>query len=128
MKIRATFLLIAVALASLVGAGAAQQMHGTPDASHGDHMMATPDTTMSMGAFYFTVKNTGDEPDRLVNIESDIADTIEIHSVEMEDGAMSMQPQHDGVEIPAGEEMVLEPGSDVRRPAVVADRVDEHAR
>jgi copper(I)-binding protein len=58
------------------------------------------------------VKNTGDEPDRLMKIESDIADTIEIHEVEVKDGAMTMQHQHDGVEIAAGKEIVLEPGSD----------------
>lgn len=111
MNIRTAVLLGVALLVSMVGAGAAQQMHSTPDASHGDHVMATPGTTTSMGAFYLTVKNTGDEPDRLVKIESDIADTIEIHDVEMKDGAMTMQLQHDGVEIPAGEELVLEPGS-----------------
>ncbi len=111
IKIRTSILLVAALVASMAGAGAAQHMHGTPEASHGDHTMATPGASVSMGAFYFTVKNTGDEPDRLVKIESDIAETIEIHNVEMKDGAMSMVPQHDGVEIPAGEELVLEPGS-----------------
>lgn len=111
MKMRTTLMLVVALLVSMAGVGAAQQMHGTPGADHGDHMMATPDAALSMGAFYFTVKNTGDEPDRLVKIESDIAESVEIHNVEMNNGAMTMQPQSDGVEIPAGEELVLEPGS-----------------
>ena len=112
MKFRFAFIMVTAMVLYLFGAAAAQPHHsGTPEA--GDHMMATPGMhmeNMSMGAFYFTVTNNGDETDRLVKIESDIAEVIEIHNVEMKDGAMTMVPQHDGLEIPANEEVVLEPG------------------
>ena len=115
MKFRIAFVLVMALLVSAFGAVAAQQMGGTPESQgHSDHMSATPDMPMgnlSMGGFYFTVTNAGDEPDRLVKVESDIAQTIEIHNVEMKDGVMAMSPQHDGVEIPANGELVLEPGS-----------------
>ena len=97
MKFRAAFVLVLAILVSAFGAAAAQQMQGTPDPhGHGDHI---------------TVTNSGDEADRLVKVESDIAQTIEIHNVEMKSGVMTMVPQHDGVEIPADGELVLKPGS-----------------
>lgn len=111
MKSRLVFVLLAAMLTSVLGTASTQ---GTPEPmDHSGHMSATPTASnnMSMGAFYFTVKNTGSEPDRLVKIESDIAMAVEIHNVEMKDGVMAMSPQHDGVEIPAGGELVLEPGA-----------------
>lgn len=116
MKFRIAFLLVGAMLVSTFGAAAAQDHdHGTPESDHSaDHLSATPNagmSNMSMGAFYFTVTNTGDDADRVVKIESDVAVVIEIHNVEMKEGVMAMEPQHDGVEIPAGEVLVMEPGS-----------------
>lgn len=117
MKIRFAFVIVAAMLVSMFGAAAAQHDHNsTPEADdhghHGDHMSATPDMDMSnlsMGAFYLKVTNSSDDADRLVKIESDIAQVIEIHEVQMNDGAMNMVPQHDGVEVPANGELLLEP-------------------
>lgn len=114
MKFRVALLLTAGMLLAMVVPAAAQHDHSsTPEShQHGDHMSATPAMDMdnlSTGAFYFTVTNSGDEPDRLVKIESDIAQAIEIHEVKMDGGVMTMSPQHDGVEIPANGELVLEP-------------------
>ena len=115
MKVRVAFVLVFAMLVYVFGAATAQQMQGTPDPNgHGNHMSGTPEMQMnnlSMGGFYFTVTNSGDEADRLVKVESDIAQTIEIHNVEMKSGVMTMVPQHDGVEVPADGELVLEPGS-----------------
>lgn len=115
MKFRIVLVVVLAILVPAFGAVAARQVQGTPDShGHGDHVSATPDMTTgnpSMGAFYFTVTNSGDEPDRLVKVQSDIAQAIEIHTVEMKNGVMAMSPQHDGVEIPADGELVLEPGS-----------------
>lgn len=107
-----------VALGSF-GFVSAQHHHShdeaTPAAGEHDHNMnmnATPEASaMSMGAFYFKVTNHGDSPDTLLGIESDIADTVEIHEVEMNGNVMSMNHQQDGVEIPAHGEVVFEPGS-----------------
>jgi copper(I)-binding protein len=88
---------------------AAQHGHGhmgTPGASP----MAMHGDATSTGAFYMTITNNGDEADRLVAVETDAAEAIEIHNVVMEGGVMQMMPQHDGVEIPAGEEIALAPG------------------
>lgn len=101
---------------SAVGLGvAAQHSHhnsGTPAASpmaeHGH--TAGHGASTSTGAFYMTVTNNGDEADRLVSVETDAADIVEIHNVIMDGTVMQMEPQHDGVEIPAGEELALEPG------------------
>jgi periplasmic copper chaperone A len=95
------------------GAAAAQHDHGhmgTPDASpaamdHSGHGAST-----STGAFYMTITNNGEEADRLISLESDAAGTIEIHDVVMDGTVMQMVPQHDGLEIPAGEQVSLEPG------------------
>src|SRR5690554_2318600 len=90
--------------------GIVSAQQGTPEShdhgDHGDHGMEG----VSMGAFYFTVTNNGDDADTLVKIESDIAEVIEIHDVEMDDGVMHMVPMHDGVEVSPGESLVLEPG------------------
>lgn len=101
---------VAVFMFSAIGLPvAAQHDHGhmgTPDASpmagHGD--------ATSTGAFYMTITNTGDEADRLVAVHTDAAGTVEVHNVVMDGEVMQMMPQHDGVEIPAGEEIALAPG------------------
>lgn len=100
--------LITFGLASL--ASAQMEHHGTPDAGHGTPMAGHGDN-MSMGAFYLSITNNGDETDRLVKVESDVAMSVEIHNVEMKDGVMQMQHMPEGVEIPAGESLDLEPGS-----------------
>lgn len=110
--VRFTFVTLMVVLATSFGVVAAHDHgHGTPAADeHGDahgHDMEN----MSMGAFYFTITNSGDETDRLVMVETDVADIVEIHDVEMDEGVMRMVPMHDGVEIAAGETIVFEPGS-----------------
>ncbi|MCA9834481.1 MAG: copper chaperone PCu(A)C [Thermomicrobiales bacterium] len=118
MKKRIGLIVIAALLTiGSFGFASAQHEHhhadSTPDATDHDHMNmdATPAANMntSTGAFYFTVTNHGDEADTLVGITSDAAETLEIHSVTMDNGVMSMEAQPDGVEIPAGGELVLEP-------------------
>jgi copper(I)-binding protein len=61
------------------------------------------------GAAYMTVANDGDSDDRLTSVASDIADTTELHETSIEGGSMAMNPV-DGIDIPAGSEVVLEPG------------------
>lgn len=113
MKFRHTILALVAVLATMFGTVSAQHDHhsATPDASehsHGDHDMDMEN--VSLGAFYFSVTNNGEEADRLMMIETDAADVVEIHSVVMDNGVMQMSPELDGVEIPAGESLVLEPG------------------
>lgn len=58
---------------------------------------------------YFTIRNEGDEPDRLVSVTTSIAETTEIHQTQMTDGKMTMRPVPDGVPVPAKGTVVFEP-------------------
>jgi len=80
--------------------------HGTPEAD------ATPGMHHGSGtaAAWFTVTNNGDADDRLVSAKSDIAASTEIHEMKMSGGTMMMSPLADGLVIPAGETVTLEPG------------------
>ncbi len=62
------------------------------------------------GAAYMTIENTSEEDDRLVSASTDVAATVEIHTVTMTDGVMQMRQLDEGLEVPAGENVVLEPG------------------
>ena len=61
---------------------------------------------------YLTVKNNGSQPDRLVSIQSDVSEKAEIHEMAVDaKGVMTMRQVTGGVEIPAGGEVALKPGS-----------------
>lgn len=64
-----------------------------------------------VAAGYLTVKNNGSSPDRLLQVSADIAATGEIHEMSVKDGVMTMRQLTGGLEIPAGGEVKLEPGS-----------------
>jgi copper(I)-binding protein len=85
---------------------------GTMAANSGD--MPTEQAMGSMigttGAAFMTIKNSGKQADKLVAAASDVADAVEIHLSEMKDDVMTMR-QVDGVDVPAGGEAVLQPGS-----------------
>jgi copper(I)-binding protein len=62
------------------------------------------------GAAYMTLSALGEEGDRLIRASSPIADLVNLHSTQLDDGIMRMV----GVpiiEVPAGGTTVLEPGS-----------------
>ena len=60
------------------------------------------------GAAYFRVENGGGESDRIVSARTDIADTVEIHTHEMDGGMMKMR-RVESVEVPAGGEARFKP-------------------
>ena len=64
-----------------------------------------------VAAGYLTVKNAGSSPDRLISMTADISGKAEIHEMTVKDGVMTMRPITGGLEIPAGGELKLEPGS-----------------
>lgn len=70
---------------------------------------ATP-AALATGAVYMALTNTGDTADRLVGATTDVAAAVEIHETHDDDGIMRMRPLPDGLEVPAGETVVLEPG------------------
>jgi copper(I)-binding protein len=71
---------------------------------------ATPGGVM-VAAGYLTIRNSGERPDRLVSVTTDIAGSAEVHEMKVVDGVMQMRPLPDGVVVPAGGEVALEPGA-----------------
>ncbi|MDG1437610.1 MAG: copper chaperone PCu(A)C [Emcibacteraceae bacterium] len=63
------------------------------------------------GGAYFHIKNNGDAADRLVSATASISPRVEIHEHTMTDGVMRMAQVEGGLEIPAGGEVELKPGS-----------------
>ena len=63
-----------------------------------------------VGGGFFTVVNNGQEDDRLVSAESAIAKDTQIHEMAMEGEVMKMRQLVDGLVIPAGGSVTLEPG------------------
>lgn len=59
---------------------------------------------------YLVIKNNGATADRLVSVTGAISGKTEIHEMKVTDGIMTMRPVADGIEIPAGGEVKLEPG------------------
>jgi copper(I)-binding protein len=65
--------------------------------------------TMRPSAAYMIIRNAGDRPDRLVRVKTPAAGQAEIHATVMEGDMMRMRPA-EGLEIPPGGELRLEPG------------------
>ena len=59
---------------------------------------------------FLTIVNSGTEDDRLVSASVDFAKDAQIHEMAMEGTVMKMRQLPDGLVIPAGETVVLEPG------------------
>jgi uncharacterized protein YcnI len=59
---------------------------------------------------YMMVTNTGKEPDRLTGGTLEGAGRFEIHEMSMTDNVMRMRPLKDGLVIPPGETVTLQPG------------------
>lgn len=100
-------LLVAAALAAgLITAGPSWAEHGHPHAAHA-WARATPPTA-KVGAVYVALY-AGPGGDRLVAVSSSAAERAEVHETRMKDGVMTMTSL-DGVDIPDGTRVVLEPG------------------
>jgi len=62
------------------------------------------------GAAYMAITNTGEADEVLISAATDIADAVELHTMEMKDGVMRMRQIEGGMTIPAGETVAFEPG------------------
>ena len=62
------------------------------------------------GAGYLSVTNTGSSDDRLIEARGDVAARVELHTTDVEDDVARMREVAEGIPIPAGETVVLEPG------------------
>ncbi|MFK7882362.1 copper chaperone PCu(A)C [Roseobacter sp.] len=73
-----------------------------------DPMTFNTAATAKSGGGYLEVTNTGDTPDRLVGVKADFPKVM-LHTTEEKDGIARMM-HVDGINIPAGETVALEPG------------------
>ncbi len=65
------------------------------------------------GAAFMVLHNDGAETETLIEVRSDVAARVELHTHVMSaDGVMSMVPVEDGIALPAGGEHRLERGGD----------------
>lgn len=76
-----------------------------------DHPMAfeTAKTAQTAGGF-MTITNMGSTDDRLVAVEADFP-RVEIHTTEMDGDVARMMQMEDGIAVPAGESIIMKPGS-----------------
>ena len=65
--------------------------------------------TSRPGAAYFTVRNLGDEADRLTGLSSPVSAMPMLHQTTLSEG-ISRMAHVEAAEIPAGGELTLEPG------------------
>ena len=65
--------------------------------------------TSRPGAAYFTVRNLGDEADRLTGLSSPVSAMPMLHQTTLSEG-ISRMAHMEAAEIPAGGELTLEPG------------------
>ena len=77
----------------------------------------TPWTRASIGtarpaAAYVTIRNTGEQPDRLIRVETPVTAQSEVHEMVHEGGAMKMRPAGP-LEIPAGGVLRFAPGGEL---------------
>lgn len=63
-----------------------------------------------VGGGYLVVTNKGSVDDRLVAVATPLTDRAEIHEMTVVDDVMKMRRLEEGLTIPAGETVILEPG------------------
>ena len=63
-----------------------------------------------VGATYLVIENDGQVADRLLGGSTDLAASVEVHSMAHENGVMIMKHLEEGLELPAGSRVELAPG------------------
>lgn len=76
--------------------------------SHAYTFETPPNAPVAGG--YITIKNTGKKDDKLLKAEASFSGEVQIHTMSMKNDVMRMEEIKDGVNIPAGETITLQPG------------------
>ena len=85
-----------------------------------------------VAAAYATLRNTSDATLTVTAVQSDAADSAELHEMDMRGGVMRMRHLKDGLRLEAGQSTALEPGGThlmlfgLREPLRAGDRVLLH--
>jgi len=81
--------------------------------SSGMNMGASSSSGMNMNqsttAVYMVLRNSSTTADRLVKVQTDAAQTVELHSTTMQGNVTMMNPV-DGIDVPANGQVALAPG------------------
>jgi copper(I)-binding protein len=110
MKLTFAAIVCAGVLASLLGAPARAE-----EVKVGDLVItqawtrATPNGA-KIGGGYLTIENKGTAPDRLIGGSADVAGSVQVHEMSMDNGVMKMRPLEKGLAIDPGKTAKLAPG------------------
>jgi copper(I)-binding protein len=89
---------------------------------------ATPKGAKTGGG-YLTIENKGTSPDTLIGGSADIAGSVQVHEMSMENGVMKMRPLEKGLTIEPAKTVKLAPGGyhlmmmDLKKPLKQGDKV-----
>ena len=81
------------------------------------------------GGGYLTIENKGTSPDTLLGGSADIAGSVQVHEMSMDNGVMKMRPLDKGLAIEPGKTVKLAPGGyhlmmmDLKSPLKQGDKV-----
>ena len=62
------------------------------------------------GGVFLKIINSSNQPDRLIAIESEMADVASLHAMIRDGDILKMRPVEGGIEVPANGEAILAPG------------------
>lgn len=108
MKVRQWVLGVSLSLCSVASAWAHDYKVGPLDIQ--DVWVRASAPGQLNGAGYMLIENDAATGDRLLSVSSDVADRVELHTIETENGVARMRHVPDGLEIPADGELSLAPG------------------
>jgi copper(I)-binding protein len=63
-----------------------------------------------IGGGYLTIENKGTAPDALIGGSADVAGSVQVHEMSMDNGVMKMRPLEKGLAIEPGKSVKLAPG------------------
>lgn len=89
--------------------------HGTTQVQAGDLMLSGAFTRATLprapvGGAFVTITNQGASDDRLISATAPVGSEVQIHEMAHANGVMTMRQLADGLPIPAGQSVALEPG------------------
>ena len=100
----------AAVLASVLGAPARAEEVKAGDLVITEAWTRATPKGAKIGGGYLTIENTGSAPDRLIGGSADVAGTVQVHEMSMDNGVMKMRPMDKGLTIDPGKTVKLAPG------------------
>lgn len=112
-----------------------EHQHATPatEAAHSTIQVNTAwsrelPPTAPVGAAFLSIENHSDQPDRLINANSSIAEITELHA-HIHEGDVMRMVKVDAIDVPAHGKLILEPGGyhvmliDLKKPLVAGEQL-----